>query len=80
MGPKDCTDTDEAMAGMLQFLIPSSDRVSDVCHGGHAYSRIIEEPAPLIYGRSDADWVTSDVDERRTVIGYIVMLSGAAIL
>ena len=45
------------------------------------YSRIIEEPAPLIYGRSDAGWATSDdVDKRHTVIGYLVMLSGAAIL
>ena len=44
------------------------------------YSRITEDLAPLMCGHSDADWTTSDVDEHRTAIGYIVMLSGAPIL
>ena len=43
------------------------------------YSRVVDAPAPLLYGYSDADWATTDVDERRTCIGYCVFLSGAAI-
>ena len=118
---KDCPDTDETKAEMLQypfrpaiaclmfamvvmrvdisFAVISCARFSANPGLNHwlavcriyryligtsglklTYSRIIEDPAPLMYGRSDADWATSDVDERRTVIGYIVMLSGAAIL
>ena len=43
------------------------------------YSRVVDTPAPLLYGYSDADWATTDVDERRTCIGYCIFLSGAAI-
>ena len=43
------------------------------------YSRVVDTPAPLLYGYSDADWATTDVDERRTCIGYCVFLSGEAI-
>ena len=43
------------------------------------YSRIVDTPAPLLYGYSDADWATTDIDETRTCIGYCVFLSGAAI-
>ena len=40
---------------------------------------MLDTPAPLLYGYSDADWATTDIDERRTCIGYFVFLSGAAI-
>ena len=43
------------------------------------YSRIVDTPAPLFDGYSDADCATTDIDERRTCIGYCVFLSGAAI-
>ena len=42
------------------------------------YSSVVDTPAPLLYGYSDADWATTDIDERRTCIGY-VFLSDAAI-
>jgi hypothetical protein len=62
----------EAVRRIYQYLIG--------CPGLKlTYSRIADDSAPLMYGRSDADWATSDVDERRTVIGHIIMLSGAAI-
>ena len=32
-----------------------------------------------MYGYSDADWATTDIDERRTCIGYCVFLAGAAV-
>jgi hypothetical protein len=44
------------------------------------YTRIENTPAPLLYGYSDADWATTDIDERRTCIGYCLFLSGAVIL
>ena len=44
------------------------------------YSRIVDTPAPLLYGYSDADWATTDLDERRTCIGFVLFLSGAAII
>jgi hypothetical protein len=44
------------------------------------YSRMADTPAPLLYGYSDADWATTDIDERRTCIGYCLFLSGAVIL
>ena len=44
------------------------------------YSHVVDTPAPLLYGYSDADyWATTDIDERRTCIGYYVFFSGAAI-
>ena len=43
------------------------------------YSRVVDSSAPLLYGFSDADWATTDLDERRTCIGYCVFLSGAAV-
>jgi hypothetical protein len=62
----------EAVRRIYQYLIG--------CPGLKlTYSRIEDASAPLMYGRSDADWATSDVDERRTVIGHLIMLSGAAI-
>ena len=42
------------------------------------YSRVSDTLAPLLYGYSDADWATTDVDERPTCIGYCVFLAGAA--
>jgi hypothetical protein len=44
------------------------------------YSRIVDTPAPLLYGYSDADWATTDLDERRTCIGFVLILAGAAIV
>jgi hypothetical protein len=44
------------------------------------YTRIENTPAPQLYGYSDADWATTDIDERRTCIGYCLFLSGAVIL
>jgi hypothetical protein len=44
------------------------------------YTRIENTPAPLLYGYSDAEWATTDIDERRTCIGYCLFLSGAVIL
>jgi hypothetical protein len=44
------------------------------------YSRIVDTPAPLLYGYSDADWATTDLDERRTCIGSVLFLAGAAII
>jgi hypothetical protein len=44
------------------------------------YSRMADTPAPLMYGYSDADWATTDIDERHTCIGYCLFLSGAVIL
>ena len=41
------------------------------------YSRVVDTPASLLYGYSNADWATTDVDERRTCIGYCIFLSGA---
>jgi hypothetical protein len=44
------------------------------------YSRMADTPAPLLYRYSDPDWATTDIDERRTCIGYCLFLSGAVIL
>jgi hypothetical protein len=44
------------------------------------YTRIENTPAPLLYGYSDADWATTDIDERWTCISYCLFLSGAVIL
>jgi hypothetical protein len=43
------------------------------------YSRMQDTPAPIMYGYSDADWATSDIDERRSCIGYCVIMSGAVV-
>ena len=43
------------------------------------YSRITDTLAPLMYGASDSDWATTDIDERRSCIGFLIWLSGAAI-
>jgi hypothetical protein len=43
------------------------------------YSRAPNVDKPLLFAYTDADWGTSDVDERRSVIGYIVVLSGGPI-
>ena len=32
------------------------------------YSRVCDTPAPLLYGYSDADWATTDIDERSICI------------
>jgi hypothetical protein len=39
------------------------------------YSRMADTPAPLMYGYSDADWATTDIDVRRTCIGYCLSFS-----
>jgi hypothetical protein len=44
------------------------------------YSRMADTPAPLMYGYPEADWATTDIDERRTFFGYCLFLSGAVIL
>jgi hypothetical protein len=43
------------------------------------YGKMGTATAPLMYGYSDADWATSDVDDRRTCIGYIIFLAGGPI-
>ena len=62
----------KALVRIFQYLKGTSDLKL-------TYSRVVDTPAPLLYGYSDADWATTDVDERRTCIGYCVFLSGAAI-
>ena len=43
------------------------------------YTKMNDGP-PLLYGMSDADWATSDVDDRRSVIGHCFYLCGGIIL
>jgi hypothetical protein len=38
------------------------------------------DPAPLIYGYTNADWAPSDIDKRRSVLGFVLFLSGGAIV
>jgi hypothetical protein len=62
-----------ALVRIFQYLKGTSDLKL-------IYSRIADTPAPLLYGYSDADWATTDLDKRRTCIGYLLMLAGGAIL
>ena len=43
------------------------------------YSRVVDSSEPLLYGYSDTDWATTDLDDMQTCIGYCVFLSGAAV-
>ena len=66
------------MLGLEEYILKIIDCFGSLrCLGLKlTYYRMEDASAPLMYGRSDADW---DVDERRTVIGHFIMLSGAAI-
>ena len=43
------------------------------------YSRMTDTRNPLMVAYTDSDWATADIDFCRSVIGYTVFLSGAAI-
>ena len=58
-----------ALVRIFQYLIGTSALKL-------TYSRVVDIPAPLLY---DADWATTDIDERHTCIDYCMFLSGAAI-
>jgi hypothetical protein len=62
-----------ALVRIFQYLKGTSDLKL-------TYSRMVDTAAPLLYGYSDADWGTTDIDDRRTCIGYCMFLSGAVIL
>jgi hypothetical protein len=62
-----------ALVRIFQYLKGTSDLKL-------TYSRVVDTPAPLLYGYSDADWATTDLDKRRTCIGYVLILAGAAIM
>jgi hypothetical protein len=61
-----------ALVRVFQYLKGTS-------HLAITYSRMQDTPAPFMYGYSDADWATSDVDERRSCIGYCIIMSGAVV-
>jgi hypothetical protein len=44
------------------------------------YRKMTSDPAPLMYGYTDADWATSDIDKRRSMLGFVLFLSGGAIV
>jgi len=43
------------------------------------YSRMSDDRNPLMIAYTDADWSSNDIDFRRSVIGYVVFLAGAAV-
>jgi hypothetical protein len=43
------------------------------------YTRMTDTRNPLMTAYTDADWSSNDIDFRRSVIGYVVFLSGAAV-
>jgi hypothetical protein len=62
-----------AVVMIFRYLIGSKDlRIT--------YVRLPNLQKPLIVAYSDADWGTSDVDKRRSVTGYIIMMCGGPIM
>ena len=61
-----------ALVRIYQYLKGTGDKKL-------TYSRVCDTSAPLLYEYSDADWATTDIDERRTCIGYCVFLAGSAV-
>lgn len=62
----------EALVRIFQYLKGTADLKI-------TYRRMNEGP-PLLYGMTDSDWATTDVDERRSVIGHCFFISGAIVI
>jgi hypothetical protein len=43
------------------------------------YSRMEDTTSPLLYGYSDADWATADLDDCRSVIAYCYIMAGGIV-
>ena len=43
------------------------------------YTRMMNTKNPLMIAYTDADWSSTDIDHRRAVIGYIILLAGGAV-
>ena len=61
-----------AVKRIYQYLKGTSDMVI-------TYTRMMNTKNPLMIAYTDAGWSSTDIDHRRAVIGYIILLAGGAV-